>query len=117
MLEETGAAGTTDTNPRSIFKLMTLLEKRVILDAKLTGHKLERPPEVRRGEAADTMMLTHESFSVFKPNPVAKVQQVKASNIAGWIGLRALSNSNYLTMVWRFSGFAWSFFLFLRFCC
>ena len=74
------------------------------------SYKVERPPEVRRGEAADTMTITHESFSVFKPNPVAKVQQVKASNIAGWIGLRALTNSTYITMVWRFSGFVWSIF-------
>ena len=101
VLEESGPTGITDSRPMTVYNLLTTLERRGILDSKLQGHKVARPPEVQRGEAADSLTITHEQFSVFKPNPVVKVQQVKASNIAGYIGLRALTSSEYITMVWR----------------
>ena len=100
-MEEAGPNGNSDTDPMTLYTLLTTLEKRGVLDSKLTGHTVSRPAEVQRGEAPDTMVISHESFSVFKPNPVAKVQNVKASNIAGYIGLRALMSSKYIEMVWR----------------
>lgn len=101
VLEESGPNGNSDSNPMTLYALLTTLEKRGVLDSKLTGHKVSRPAEVQRGEAPDTLVISHESFSVFKPNPIAKVQNVKSSNIAGYIGLRALMTSKYIQMVWR----------------
>ncbi|CAK9075623.1 unnamed protein product, partial [Durusdinium trenchii] len=98
VLEETGSSGVSDSSPMTLYALLTMLEKRGVLDAKLTGHKVERPPEVVRGEASDSITIAHEAFSVFRPNPVAQVKQVKASNIAGFIGLRALTSSNFITL-------------------
>ena len=101
VLEETGSSGVSDSSPMTLYALLTMLEKRGVLDAKLTGHKVERPPEVVRGEASDSITIAHEAFSVFRPIPVAQVKQVKASNIAGFIGLRALTSSNFITLAWR----------------
>ena len=100
MLEEQGSQGISDSKPMSIFQMLIMLEKRGMLDMRLSCHKAERPASVQRGEAADSITIEHEAYSVFKPNPVQN-KHVKQSNLAGFIGLRVLQSSQYLAMVWR----------------
>ena len=49
--------------------------------------------------------VTHQSYSVFKPNPTA-VKNVKGTNVAGLIGVKALANSKFVTLVWRALAFS-----------
>lgn len=78
------------------------MEKRGLLDLKVTGHKVDRPVEVKRGESTDRIDVQHESYSVFRPTQV-QVKSLKQTNAAGHIGYKALSASQYLTLVWRSS--------------
>lgn len=109
VLEEQTSQGLVDTGPMSLFRLVLSFEKRGHLDLKITGHAIDRPANVRRGEAPDCVTVTHQSHSVFKPNAV-QARNVKGTNVAGLIGNKCLAASQYLTMVWRFLGFClWSF--------
>lgn len=101
VLEEQGTQGASDGPPSSLFTLIVQLEKRGLLDLKLTGHKIDRPPDVKRGESADRIDVIHETYSVFKPGQVA-LKTAKQTNLAGLIGYKALSSSQYLTLVWRY---------------
>lgn len=83
-----------------LFKLLTMLEQRGVVDYNVTGHKTERPSEVKRGEAADRLTISHESFSVYKPNSVS-VKNVKAGSLAGLVGTKPLSGSSHVQLVWR----------------
>ena len=100
VLEEQTGQGPQDTQPMSLYDLITLLEKRNIVDFTITGHKVERPASVCRGEAKDTFQVTHDAYSVYKPNAV-QLKAVKAGNLAGVIGTKSLSSSKYISMVWR----------------
>ena len=79
---------------------MLSMERKGILDCKLTGHTVDRPAAVKRGEERDRIEISHESYSVFKPNSVS-AKQAKATNIAGLLGFKALNTSNHLQLVWR----------------
>ena len=96
----------------SLFQLVLSFEKRGHLDLKITGHAIDRPANVQRGEAPDCVNVTHQAHSVFKPNAVA-ARHVKGTNIAGLIGNKCLAASQYLTMVWRFLGLCLRSFGFL----
>ena len=101
LLEETSAGGAaSDSFPMSLYKLLKTIEERGVVDYTVTGHKVMRPGSVQRGETPDTFTITHESHSVFRPNPVA-VKNVKGSNVAGYLGTKALSSSKFLKCVWR----------------
>ena len=104
MLEEQTSQGPADSKPMSFFELILSLEKKGILDAKLTGHHVDRPPSVKRGEERDRLEIAHESFSVFKPNSVT-AKAAKGTNIAGLLGFKVLSMSAHLQLVWRSLGF------------
>lgn len=99
-LEEEGPQGKTDSSPVTLYDLCVLLEKRGVMDFKVTGHEVDRPADVKRGESADRVDVKHVAFSVYKPNPV-QVKHVKASNLAGFINFTKLSESKYLQLVWR----------------
>ena len=45
-------------------------EKRGVLDLSVTGHTVDRPASVKRGEEPDRIEVQHEAFSVFRPNAV-----------------------------------------------
>ena len=100
MLEEQSPQGLSDTGPMSVYQLMLSYEKRGHLDLKITGHAIDRPANVRRGEAANCIEVAHEAHSVFKPNAVPP-NNVKGTNIAGLIGNKVLGASEYLDLVWR----------------
>lgn len=101
VLEEPVQGGSPqDTSPMMLHKLLKLLEQRGVVQFTVTGHQCDRPPEVKRGEAADRFEVKHESFSVYKPNNV-NLKQVKAGSLAGLIGTKALSKSRWVKMVWR----------------
>lgn len=102
VLEETTSQGTQDTAPMTIYHMIHSFEKRGILDLKVTGHSIERPPAVRRGEEADRLEVQHEAHSVFKPNAVT-AKQCKATNVAGLLGYKSLQASQHLQLVWRTS--------------
>lgn len=71
-----------------------------MLDLKVTGHSVERPQAVQRGEERDRIEVGHESYSLFKPNNVT-AKQCKATNVAGLLGVKSLQASPHLQMVWR----------------
>ena len=98
--EQVQGGGVADSSPMSLFKLLTTIEKRGAVDFKLTGHKIERPAAVRRGEAADAIDVSHETYSVYKMNNVVQ-KHVKAGSLASFIGQKALSGSQHITLVWR----------------
>ncbi|CAK8992499.1 Uncharacterized protein SCF082_LOCUS3131, partial [Durusdinium trenchii] len=102
---ETTSQGTQDTAPMTIYHMIHSFEKRGILDLKVTGHSIERPPAVRRGEEADRLEVQHEAHSVFKPNAVT-AKQCKATNVAGLLGYKSLQASQHLQLVWRVRHFA-----------
>lgn len=88
----------------SLFELVHMFERKQILDIKVTGHSIDRPPTVKRGEEADRIEVKHESYSLFKPNAVT-AKTAKATNVAGLAGFKSLSSSPYLKLVWRNFGF------------
>lgn len=51
--EETTARGASDSAPMKMYDRVYALEKRGSLDFTITGHKMERPAEVLRGEESD----------------------------------------------------------------
>lgn len=106
VLEETTSQGAADTAPMRLYDLIVMLEKKGILDTSVTGHAVDRPAEVKRGEEQDRVEVVHESYSLFKPNNVA-AKTAKATNVAGVVGFKALSSSNYLQLVWR----CWALYL------
>ena len=70
VLEEQGTQGASDGPPSSLFTLIVQLEKRGLLDLKLTGHKIDRPPDVKRGESADRIDVIHETCLLYtSPSP------------------------------------------------
>ncbi|CAK9111498.1 Uncharacterized protein SCF082_LOCUS51755 [Durusdinium trenchii] len=97
VLEETTSQGAADTAPMRRYDLIVMLEKKGILDTSVTGHAVDRPAEVKRGEEQDRVEVVHESYSLFKPNNVA-AKTAKATNVAGVVGFKALSSSNYLQL-------------------
>ncbi|CAK9049972.1 unnamed protein product, partial [Durusdinium trenchii] len=97
VLEEQSTQGPADSAPMSFFQLVLSMERKGILDCKLTGHTVDRPAAVKRGEERDRIEISHESYSVFKPNSVS-AKQAKATNIAGLLGFKALNTSNHLQL-------------------
>ena len=85
------------------------MERKGVLDVKLTGHAFDRPAAVKRGEERDRIEVTHEAFSLFKPNMVT-TRNAKSTNIAGLIGFKTLSASDHMQLVWRNSGYFDSLF-------
>lgn len=81
---------------------MVSLEKRGLLDLKVTGHKVDRPSDVKRGESSDKIEVQHESYSVFRPAAV-QLKTLKQTNVAGYVGTTSLSSSRFLALVWRHS--------------
>lgn len=107
VVEEQSPQGLVDVGPMSMYKLIVSFEKRGHLDLKVTGHIIDRPAAVKRGEAPDAITVAHEAHSVFKPNGVT-AKNVKGSNVAGVIGMKVLAASQYLQLVWRcFACLAW----------
>ena len=100
VLEEQTSQGPADSNPMTLFELVLMLERKGILDTKITGHGVDRPPSVKRGEETDRLEVVHESYSLFKPDAVT-IKTAKSTNIAGLAGYKVLSASNYLVLVWR----------------
>ena len=100
VLEEQTSQGPADSNPMTLFELVLMLERKGILDTKITGHGVDRPPSVKRGEETDRLEVVHESYSLLKPNAVT-IKTAKSTNIAGLAGYKVLSASNYLVLVWR----------------
>ena len=98
--EEQTSQGPADSNPMTLFELVLMLERKGILDTKITGHGVDRPPSVKRGEETDRLEVVHESYSLFKPDAVT-IKTAKSTNIAGLAGYKVLSASNYLVLVWR----------------
>lgn len=105
VVEEQTSQGAQDSNPLSLHQLIVSFERKGILDCKVTGHSVDRPPAVKRGEERDSLVIAHEAFSLFRPNAVT-MKSAKATNVAGLIGMKALKASPYLQLVWRsFDGF------------
>ena len=100
LLEEQGPKGTSDSAPMTLYQLYIMLEKRGIVNFKLTSHDCERPAEVQKGNVAYTLEVSHTSHSVYKPNPVQQ-KHVKASNLGGFLNYNTLEKSKYLELVWR----------------
>lgn len=87
----------------SMNKLLLSMERRGILDCKLTEHQMDRPAAVKRGEERDRIEINHEAYSLFKPN-AATSKNAKSTNLAGLIGYKRLSGSAHLQLVWRVFG-------------
>lgn len=68
----------------SLFKLLTTIEKRGAVDFKLTGHKIERPAAVRRGEAADAIDVSHETFGLQNEQRGAEARQSRIFGKLHW---------------------------------
>lgn len=100
ILEETSTSGVTDSLPMTLFKLVVLLEKRGLTGFTLTGHKLDRPSSVKRGESADAIEVEHQSYCVYRPSPV-QLKTLKQTNMAGYLGFKMPNQSNFLQLVWR----------------
>eukprot|EP00438_Fugacium_kawagutii_P036217 Skav223158 [mRNA] locus=scaffold2973:257878:262548:- [translate_table: standard] len=100
VLEEQTSTGAQDVGPMTVYELLVSFEKRGHLDLTLTGHKCERPPEVKRGERADAINVVHDTHSIFKPNAVLP-KNAKGTNVAGVIGLKTLASSSYVSLLWR----------------
>ncbi|CAK9073577.1 unnamed protein product, partial [Durusdinium trenchii] len=92
IMEEQGSSGAQDSAPMTLHEAMVMMEKRGMMDLKVSGHSVERPAAVKRGDEPDTLEVSHQSYLVFKPNPVT-VKNVKGSNIAGFVGFKVLSSS------------------------
>lgn len=103
-MEEQTSSGNVDSSPTTLFDLLVSLEKRGVLDLKVTGHRVDRPSDVKRGESMDRIEVTHESYSVFKPTNVA-LKTMKQTNMAGVLGFKSLLASRQLVLVW--SHLAW----------
>eukprot|EP00435_Cladocopium_sp_Y103_P057161 s717_g19.t1 len=103
VLEEQSRQGPADSAPMTAYELIVSMEKKGILDCKLTGHAFDRPAAVKRGEERDRIEVTHEAFSLFKSNAVT-TKRAKSTNVTGLIGYQALSNSQYVQLVWRTLG-------------
>lgn len=88
-MEETTSGGVTDSKPMSVYEVVVQLERRGVLDSKLSGHEVSRPAAVQRGEEQDRIEITHNDYSVFRPNPV-QVRNAKGTNIGGFIGYKLL---------------------------
>ena len=99
IMEEQGSSGAQDSAPMTLHEAMVMMEKRGMIDLKVSGHSVERPAAVKRGDEPDTLEVSHQSYLVFKPNPVT-VKNVKGSNIAGFVGFKVLSSSRFLKLVW-----------------
>ena len=56
VLEETTSAGACDTAPMSLYDLWVRLEKEGAVNMKFTGHSVERPASVQRGEDSDSLL-------------------------------------------------------------
>lgn len=100
VLEEQQSQGPSDSMPMSLYALYVMLEKQGVMDSSVTGHDVDRPPEVKRGEASDDLVVAHKSYSVYRPNPV-QLKNVKSSNLGSFLGHKTLGKSQYLQMVWR----------------
>ena len=115
VLEETTSQGPVDSQPMSVFQMMVSFEKKGVLDLKVTGHLVDRPPAVKRGEESDKIEVQHQAFSVFRPNTVT-AKNCKSTNVAGLLGFKPLSSSQCLQLVWRalVSLLFWRYFVFVR---
>ena len=100
MLEEQSAHGLVDNGPMTLYQMLVAMEKQGHMDLVLTGHSVQRPAAVARGEESDHFIISHSAHSVFKPNQVA-ANKLKGTNLAGYIGYTCLANSNFLGLVWR----------------
>lgn len=100
LLEEQGTSGTTDSAPMTLYDLYLLLEKRGVVDFQVTSHDVDRPAEVKAGNAPDCLEVKHTSYSVYKPNPVQQ-KSVKSSNLGGFLSYKSLEGSKYLQLIWR----------------
>ena len=100
-MEEQSPQGLQDVGPMTLYQMIVSFEKRGYLDLKVTGHVVDRPAEVKRGEAPDAITVAHEAHSVFRPNAV-QAKSVKGTNIAGLVGMKILAASQYLQLVRRF---------------
>ena len=100
VLEEQTSNGPCDSTPMTLFQLVHMLERKGILDLTLTGHTVDRPASVKRGEERDRLEVAHQSYSLFKPNAVT-AKTAKSTNVAGLAGYKMLKASNYLELVWR----------------
>lgn len=99
-MEEQGTNGTTDSAPMTLYDLYLMLEKRGVVDFQVTSHDVDRPADVKAGNAADCLDVKHTSYSVYKPNPVQQ-KNVKSSNLGGFLNYKTLENSKYLQLIWR----------------
>ena len=100
VFEEQGPQGVTDTAPMTLYELYLMLENRGIIDFRITRRDVDRPSEVKKGNAADMLEVKHNAYSVYKPNPVQQ-KNVKSSNLAGFLNFQNLEKSTYLQLVWR----------------
>lgn len=100
VLEETTSQGQQDSEPMTLFQLIHSFERKGCLDMKVTGHTIDRPASVKRGEENDRIEIQHEAYSVFRPNNV-NAKQCKATNVAGLLGCKSLHASQHVQLVWR----------------
>jgi hypothetical protein len=84
----------------TLYDLYLMLEKRGVVDFQVTSHDVDRPADVKAGNAADCLDVKHTSYSVYKPNPVQQ-KNVKSSNLGGFLNYTTLENSKYLQLIWR----------------
>lgn len=99
-MEESTSQGPADSAPMSLYQMIHSFEKRGVLDLSVTGHTVDRPASVKRGEEPDRIEVQHEAFSVFRPNAVT-ARACKGTNVAGFLGYKPLEASNCLQLVWR----------------
>ena len=87
----------------SLFQLVLSFEKRGHLDLKITGHAIDRPANVRRGEAPDCVTVTHQSHSVFKPNADQEMSRGQTWQVSSG------TNVWQHLSIWQWCGDSWVF--------
>eukprot|EP00435_Cladocopium_sp_Y103_P042610 s1532_g11.t2 len=58
LLEEQGPSGASDSSPMTLYELYLMLEKRSVVDFQVTSHDVDRPADVKAGNAADCLEVT-----------------------------------------------------------
>ena len=89
-----------DGTVQTLHELVLSLEKQGLVDLTISGHKVDRPAAVKKGISEDTLDVQHQSYSCYRPNAVA-LKNAKYQNFAGVVGVKNLSSSPQLELVWR----------------
>ena len=116
LLEEQGTSGTTDSAPMTLYDLYLMLEKRGVVDFQVTSHDVDRPADVKAGNAADCLDVKHTSYSTQFSRRMWNLPTLAAfwttrpwrtQSICSWFGA-----SWHLLKIFELTWFLWRHFSF-----